>query len=1584
MVAARAGGAVRLAPAVGALVAGRFRIDAFIGSGGAGDVYRVVDESDGAVRALKVLHADLIDAQTAREFRILARLRHPGCVRVYDFGADPTYGPYLLMDLVEGPQPGEVVPGGGGPEAILLAKKILETLAHLHSHGVVHGDLKPGNVRCLASDPGQPVLLDFGLATAGVIDCGTWGGTLHYIAPEVLRRQARDARSDLYALGAMLYELITGQPPFVGTTMTEVVRGHLSGRVRQLDLVVPDVDPSLARFVQRLLRKAPGERPPSAADALAELAELTGDDFMAPSEPVRAELLVGVPVLAGRETVVGAFDAHLDRAAKREPGLLLIAGPPGSGRTRLLDEMAVRARLASAEVVRWDPAVFRAGPSAVASAMGAVAVGHEAELASGDDAAPLALLRAASATTPVVVLVDDVSASEPQLSSRVVETARGLGGVGCLMVVALEATSDVELGEDLPIEVETLVLPPLDRPALMRIVETSLGEVAESEALVSWLERQSAGNAAVAVATIRWLVTSGHLAHRRGHWYVTGDLDALGESTGTLAERLAARRLDALDPTVREALRVAATLGGAFVAGAVAAAVGRSVLDEDTIQALVESHVVRVQRGDRWPLHFAQPAMVRLLREELPADTRREVHGALIGALIDAAGGDDADSLAEAGLLAVMAHQRLGSGEWAAGAKLALRFAATERAHVEFGHTRELLRAALDAANSSPRADALRSRLLTSLGDLQRRAGYLEDALECYQRALDAAGRRSLAPIRLRLGATRIHAGDYEAGIPLLQIVVDDDSATSDERFEAAHDLSWVLAVRDRVEEATRMIDRASSWAADDQRRARRLRQKANILWMVRQPSQSLKINRQAHGLFTRLDDAAGCANCELAMGSALRHLHRYDEAEVAYLEALRRFEALGMARQVGKCQNNLAIVHFFRGEFRQATDRWEGFLRVLDRTGERVERGNLLNNLGSLYRERGLFERAEQLFLEGVELAHTLEVPRLEAMLQGNLGETLARAGRHADATAALERALELARQVGARDEEGEALRRLIENQSLRDPKQLTASAILAAREHADAHKLSLEVANLWRLESVRLRVSGDVEGATAAVARGIQVVDGLGAALEEARLQHELGLVRQAAGDDAAARSALVTVLEIFRRMDAGWDMARAAGDLRAANRHREESSPLAAIHLQALTAFARRIGTVGEVDAFLRLAIKEIVRLSRASRGFVVIYGPGGRPSHKAVRLAEEVAPDHGDVAFSRSITDDVLRTREYVLIPVASADDRYRESESVHALGLRTVLALPVPAAGNVRGVLYLDSRVPCDANLTGSVSFLEGIASIIGATLVQAERLAMERDRAESMAMVVHELKAPLTAIYGYVQMLRMDVDELPEQTGQDLQAVASELGRLNRMVSDLNKIARLQHHHSLHAATPVDVAELIETVVRGLRGMWEAKELNVQVDLMTPLPPVFGSRDQLVQVLTNLLGNAVKFTPRGGRIRVAARGMDAPHTMPGDLGPVLPLTSMDFEDTAISSTGALEVRVEDSGPGVPDDAIESIFSKFSQAGGQKQRMQGMGMGLTIARLIVERHGGRIRAGNLAEGGAVFRFTLPVLDEAFVE
>ncbi len=1569
---------------MGALVAGRFRIEVFLGSGGAGDVYRVTDESDGAVRALKVLHADLIDAQTAREVRILARLRHPGCVRVHDFGADPAFGPYLVMDLVEGPQPGEVVPAGGGAEAILLAKKILEVLAHLHAHGVVHGDLKPENVRCQAGDPGQPVLLDFGLAAAGIVDGGTWGGTLQYIAPEVLRRQARDARSDLYSLGAMLYELITGQPPFVGTTMTEIVRGHLSGRVRQLDLVAPSVDPGLARFVHRLLRKAPGERPASAGDALAELAELTGDDFMAPSEPVRAELLVGVPVLAGREAVVDTFDTHLSRTTSGEPGLVMVAGPPGSGRTRLLDEMAVRARLASAEVVRWDPAIFRAGPSAVAASMGPLVSGREAGVGDGDASALLAILREAATSSPVVVLVDDVSASEPHLASLVVDTARGLGGVGCLMVVAVEATSDIELGDDLPIEVESLLLPPLDRSALARIVTTSLGEVTDGEALVSWLERQSAGNAAVAVATIRWLVASGHLAHRRGHWYATGDLEAIGDSAGTLTERLASRRLDAVDAGVRAALRVAATLGESFDVSVVAAATGEDLLDEETVSGLVQSHVVRVQRDARWPLRFAQPAMVRMLRDELAADARKAVHTALITALVGAAGGEDADTLADAGLLDTMAHQKIGAGDWAGGAELALRAAATDRAHIEFARTRDLLRTALDAANGSARGDAMQSQLTTALGDLQRRAGYLEDALACYQRALDAAGQRSLGPIRLRLGATRIHAGDYEAGIPLLQTVVDDDSAEAGDRFEAAHDLSWVLAVRDRVDDATSMIDRAASWAADDRRRARRLRQKANILWMVRRPADSLKVNRQALGLFTRLGDEAGCANCELAMGSALRHLHRYQEAEVAYLEALRRFENLGMARKVGKCQNNLAIVHYFRGEFRQATERWEGFLRVLDRTGERVERANLLNNLGSLYRERGLFARAEQLFREGIGLAQTIEVPRLEAMLQGNLGENLARAGKHDEAATALVRTLELARQVGARDEEGEALRRQLENQSLRDPSALSADAIAAARAHADAHKLSLEVANLWRLESVRLRTAGEVDGATEAVARGIQVVDGLGAALEEARLQHELGLVRAAAGDHVAARSALVTVLETFRRMDAGWDMARAAADLRVANRPREEASPLAAIHLQALTAFARRIGTVDDIDAFLRLAMKEIVRLARASRGFVVIYGPGGRPSHKAVTLAEEVAPDHSDVAFSRSITDDVLRTREYVLIPVASADDRYRESESVHALGLRTVLALPVPAAGGVRGVLYLDSRVPCDANLTGSVSFLEGIASIIGATLVQAERLAMERDRAESMAMVVHELKAPLTAIYCYVQMLRMDVDELPEQTGQDLQAVASELGRLNRMVSDLNKIARLQHHHSLHAATPVDMAELIETVVRGLRGMWEAKDLNVHLDLMTPLPPVFGSHDQLVQVITNLLGNAVKFTPAGGRIRVAARGMDAPHTMPGDVGPVLPLTSMDFEDTAISSTGALEVRVEDSGNGIPDDAIETIFSKFSQAGAQKQRMQGMGMGLTIARLIVERHGGRIRAGNLPEGGAVFRFTLPVIDEGFVE
>lgn len=1601
----------------GTTVAGIFVVEELLGSGGTGAVYRVRDTVLDVLRALKVVQPTSVIRQKLREFRVLARLSHPGCVAVHDVGNDPEVGPYLVMDLVEGRAPTEVLEPGDNVHLLIFAQKVFETLAYLHERGIVHGDLKPDNVRCIDGDPAQPMLLDFGMAGEPVGD-ELNGGTVRYMAPELLRRQPRDARADLYAAGVMLYELAQGATPFAGETVAEVVRGHLEVDAPLLTTVVPGIDPGLSRLVDRLLRKAPGERPATARQVLSELAEVMGTDLAVAEAPDDASLLIGAPTLVGRSDALGRFDARLEMASTGTGAALWFQGPEGSGRTRLLDELSIRARLADARVVRWV-ATDLLGPaeSLVRGLMGVLRelpvgqrtemrllldglTGREAASVGRADATELRLagrtghlltvLHALAREGPLVVLIDDLDEGGPLAARVIAGLARGVGLASLLLVVTGGESSDLAEPEVADV-IEAVPLSPLDRTAMAEFVRTSLGQVNGADALVDWLTEESAGNPAAALETVHWLVTTGRLRLRRGRWYVAGDLGMASAAGGeSVLRRLAERRLDLIPPEARGFLRVAAVMGQTFDPEFIDRAIGMPPPADEALLELWRLRLLAPNVEGGWPLRFGQSALRQLLADELAETDRRYLHAAFAASLMDLAGGDSVEELDAAGLLGDVARHLLGSGHWRRGAPIARQAAARWLLDGVYARSRALLQAALAALpDDDAEANAERVALETVFGDLSRQVGRFGEAREAFERGLAMAAGAVAAGLRVRIGQVAVAKGSYEEGRHILETVLADPHAAQADRLEAAYTIGHAAQQQGHWERAWAAAEQARSEAeatGDPWQRARVRKLRGNICWASGRWEAALDEDRQALDGFRAVMDRHGEAEAEMSIGTALRHLARYDEALEGYEEALKSFRRMGLLSMVGKCENNMAIVHYYRGDYRRATDRFEAFLQVLEQTGERVERMRLLNNLGSVYRERGLFARSEALLLEGLQLARESDSPRVEAMILGNLGDTLLRAGRWDEARGRLRATITLSHAIGANDEEIEAVRRSMDLVALHEPEALDISVIHETIARAAEIDLRLELGNLHRLLSMALRRDGDLMGATASVRAGLSALQDTGAALELLRLEREEALVLAAQGQVEEARSRLKAELAQLSRMDAGWDLEQTAQALGAVSAQPSAQTgrlgeEMARNQLAAVVEFARRIDQIHDLQTFLDDTLKRIMELVPADRGLVIAFDRSGRPVAKTVRRADTDAPDEKEVAFSRSITLDAHRLGETIIVPVASADSRYRTAQSVGHLGLRTVVAVPIKSEGRNHGVIYVDSRTPCDAALEASVPLLEALTAIMGASLAHAELVERERARTEAMAFVVHELKTPLTSIYGYVQLMRMDADQLPDEMQSHLMVAADELGRLNRMVVDLNKLARLEHHDTLYTVVSVQVAELLDSVARNLAGLWRARNIVVSSEVPDELPLVIGNRDQLIQVVTNLLSNAIKFSPDGGEIRLSARRVSRAVDQ-AELGPPVPPSRfLASVQDHVSRMGEVEISVHDSGPGIPPEALDRIFRKFGQAGPDRSRSQGLGLGLAIARHIVERHAGRIWAENAPYGGAIFRFTLPALEDA---
>jgi beta-lactam-binding protein with PASTA domain len=290
-------------PLVGRELDGRYLVRSRIAQGGMATVYLALDTRLDRDVALKVMHAHLagdaqFTARFVREARAAARLSHPNVVQVYDQGAEGDVL-YLAMERLLGRTLREVLTERRvltAREALTVLEPLLDALAAAHRLGIVHRDVKPENV--ILTDDGRVKVADFGLARAATTNTSTTGvllGTVGYLSPELVARGAADARSDVYAAGIMLFEMLTGRLPFVGGAPIQVAYQHVNDEVPAPSTLAPEVDPQLDELVGTATARDPDDRPADAGELLtlvrdvhARLAPAQLDARPAPPAGVRA------------------------------------------------------------------------------------------------------------------------------------------------------------------------------------------------------------------------------------------------------------------------------------------------------------------------------------------------------------------------------------------------------------------------------------------------------------------------------------------------------------------------------------------------------------------------------------------------------------------------------------------------------------------------------------------------------------------------------------------------------------------------------------------------------------------------------------------------------------------------------------------------------------------------------------------------------------------------------------------------------------------------------------------------------------------------------------------------------------------------------------------------------------------------------------------------------------------------------------------------------------------------------------------------------------------------------------------------
>jgi tetratricopeptide (TPR) repeat protein len=646
-------------------VAGRYRIEAELGRGGVGAVYRALDEGNGQVVALKLLTRT--DARLAalfeREYETLAKLDHPRVISVYDYGIADSGQRYYTMELLGGQDLSELSPLPWLKVCSYL-RDVCTTLSLLHAQGLVHRDVNPRNVRL--DEAGRAKLLDFGaLSPFGV--ASELVGTPSCLAPEALRGQPLDARTDLFSLGAVMYWALTRRRPYPVNGLADAEEAWRTLPASPLQHV-PALPQALNDLVLSMVSIDPLGRPASAADVIDRLNAIAQIDESYAAKESR----IASWVLVGREPEQATLEQLIARTLRGQGSVVCVDGAQGMGRSRMMAELSIHARLQGLTTLtiaggayQQEGAILHALVRSVlnvaphearrfiASAPGAlralvaplgieplpaqdklqsVPVARDAqEAAIALQEAVAQLVCDVASTKPLLLVVDDAHALHPGSAFVLTLLAQAARTRPLLLALTRLSGKPAAPGvEQAAYLGPTLMLHPLTHTAVEQLLRSAFGEVPNRARLAQWLSRNGRGVPGQIMDLLRQLAAHEVIRHVGGSWVLPSEI----ANTAFMAESGAQfpQRLRSLNPLAHRLLQAFALhnapLGEDVCFALAPEATPRSVLDAI---GLLLSEQVLIELRDSYQLESS--SLKRPLLAEIASVEREQLELTLARAI---------------------------------------------------------------------------------------------------------------------------------------------------------------------------------------------------------------------------------------------------------------------------------------------------------------------------------------------------------------------------------------------------------------------------------------------------------------------------------------------------------------------------------------------------------------------------------------------------------------------------------------------------------------------------------------------------------------------------------------------------------------------------------------------------------------------------------------------------------------------------------------------------------------------------------------------------------------------------------------